>query len=123
MSKISELRTTVAGIVASATSLTTHEFLPGRVAVPCAIVMPGAPYVTDGNTFGSFDVQLTVDLIMGQAANSVSSAGLDDQIENALIALVNAGLSVANVSQPFSIEINNGSYLAATLTILETINP
>jgi hypothetical protein len=84
--------------------------------------MPGTPYVTDGDVFGSINVSYTVDLIMGTAANSVTAQGLDDQIENALVALINAGYGVDNVSAPYAVDINNGTYLAATLTVNANIS-
>jgi hypothetical protein len=82
--------------------------------------MPAPSYVESGNTFGSFLFRFTVDLVMGAAANSVSSSGLDEQIENAIVALVNAGYSVEGVGQPYQLEANNGAYLTATLTITTT---
>tara|TARA_R110000782_G_scaffold104983_1_gene192861 strand:- start:609 stop:866 length:258 start_codon:yes stop_codon:yes gene_type:complete len=85
--------------------------------------MPGATYVEEGDTFGSFTARYTVDLVMGTASNSVTAAGLDDQIETALIALVNAGYSVEQVSQPYAMEANNASYLAATIQVLTKIRP
>jgi hypothetical protein len=110
-------------VIKTATSLTTHDFLPARLAVPCAVVMPSSPYVADGDVFGSFTASFTVDLVMGQAANKVTANGLDDQIENALVGLVNAGYSVESVSQPYSMEVNNATYLAATVTVNAQITP
>jgi hypothetical protein len=85
--------------------------------------MPGSPYIADGDVFGSFIATFTVDLVMGQAANKVVANGLDEQIEDALVALCNAGYSVESVGQPYSMDINNASYLAATLTVTANINP
>lgn len=123
MSALATARAGVASVISTATSLTTHDFLPGRLAVPCAVVMPSSPYISDGDVFGSFQASFTVDLVMGQAANKVSANGLDNQIENALVGLVNAGYSVESVSQPYSMEVNNATYLAATLTVNATITP
>lgn len=120
--KINNKRASLAALIKTATGLTSYDYNPARLNVPSAVVMPGTPYVTDGDVFGSINVSYTVDLIMGTAANSVTAQGLDDQIENALVALINAGYGVDNVSAPYAVDINNGTYLAATLTVNANIS-
>lgn len=122
MSTIGDTRAAVALVIKNATGLTTYDGLQARTNVPCAIVMPGSPYVVDGDVFGSFRVSYTVDLVMGSAANSVTQNGLDAQIETALIALVNAGYSVESIGQPYALELNNGTYLTATLSVFANIS-
>ena len=123
MSTLGVTRADIAGIIEDATSVKGFAYLPERLVPPCAVVMPGATYIEDGDTFGSFTARYTVDLVMGTAANSVTASGLDDQIENALIALVNEGYSVESVSQPYAMEANNAAYLAATLQVTTKIRP
>ena len=120
MSTLGTLRGDVADLITEATTLPSFAYNPERLIPPCAVVMPAPSYVESGNTFGSFLFRFTVDLVMGAAANSVSSSGLDEQIENAIVALVNAGYSVEGVGQPYQLEANNGAYLTATLTITTT---
>lgn len=122
MSKLNEQRASLATLIRTSTGLTTHDYNPARLNVPSAVVMPGTPYVTDGDVFGSINANYSIELIMGTAANSVTASGLDDQIENALVGLINAGYSVENVSQPYAVDINNGTYLAATITVNANIS-
>lgn len=122
MSTLGVLRGNVADLIEEATTLTAYSYNPERLIPPCAVVMPAGSYVESGNTFGSFLFRFTVDLVMSAAANKVVAAGLDNQIENAIVALVNAGYSVESVGQPYQLEANNGAYLAATLTVTTTTN-
>lgn len=123
MSAIGDMRQAVADVVNTATSIPAFPYAPGRFVVPSAIVMPGSPYVESGNTFGTVLARFQVELVMGTAANQVSSSGLDDQIENALVAFINAGYSVDQVSAPYALEANGQQYLAATISINNTLRP
>ena len=123
MSVIGDMRQAVADVVNTATSIPAFPYAPGRFVVPSAIVMPGSPYVESGNTFGTVLARFQVELVMGTAANQVSSSGLDDQIENALVAFINAGYSVDQVSAPYALEANGQQYLAATISINNTLRP
>lgn len=123
MSAIGEMRQDIADVVATATSIPAFAYAPGRFVVPSAIVMPGAPFIESGNTFGTVLGRFQVELIMGTAANQVSSSGLDDQIENAIVALINAGYSVDQVSAPYALNANGQDYLAATVSVNNTIRP
>lgn len=123
MSQIGTVRQAVADIVGDATSIPSYVFVPGRFIVPAVVVMPGSPYIETGNTYGSVLVRFQIELVMGTAANEVSSGGLDDQIENALTALIDEGYSIENVSQPYAMEANGQQYLSATITINQTIRP
>ena len=123
MSAIGDMRQAVADVVNTATSIPAFPYAPGRFVVPSAIVMPGSPYVESGNTFGTVLARFQVELVMGTAANQVSSSGLDDQIENVLVAFINAGYSVDQVSAPYALEANGQQYLAATISINNTLRP
>lgn len=123
MSAIGVMRQDIADVVATATSIPAFAYAPGRFVNPSAIIMPGSPYVESGNTFGTVLARFQVELVMGTAANQVSTSGLDDQIENALVALINAGYSVDQVSAPYALEANGQQYLAATISVNNTIRP
>lgn len=123
MSTLGQLRGDVADLVADATSLKAFDYLPARLAVPCAVVMPGAPYLVGGELYGSYDITFTIELIMGTAANSVTQSGLDTQIENTIKALKGDGYSLVSVSQPYAMEANNATYLAVTIQTTTTYRP
>lgn len=123
MSVIATTRGDIADTVETATTIRAFTYPPERIQPPCAVVMPGSPYIEDGDTFGSFTARYTIDLIMGTAANSITTNGLDAQIENALVGLTNAGYSIETISQPYSMDANNATYLAATITVKTNIRP
>lgn len=123
MSALGDMRQDVADVVNAATSIKSFVFAPARLIVPSAVVMPGSPYVESGSTFGTLTANFSVELIMGTAANQVVAAGLDDQIENAIVGLVNAGYSIENASTPYALEANGQQYLAATISVNNSIRP
>lgn len=123
MSAIGDMRQAIADVISTATTIPAFPYAPGRFIVPSAIVMPGSPFIESGNTFGTVLGRFQVELVMGTAANQVSSSGLDDQIENALVALINAGYSVEQVSAPYALEANGQQYLAATVSVTNTLRP
>lgn len=123
MSAIGEMRQTVADVVETATTIPSFPYAPARLIVPSAVIMPGSPYLDSGLTFGTMTVHFQVELIMGTAANSVTTSGLDDQIENALGGLLAAGFAIEDVSSPYALEANGQQYLAATITINNSLRP
>lgn len=123
MSAIGDMRQTVADVVSTATTIPSFPYAPARLIVPSAVVMPGSPYMESGVTFGTLTGHFQVELIMGTAANSVTTSGLDDQIENALVGLIEAGFGIEQVSSPYALEANGQQYLAATISVNNSIRP
>ncbi len=123
MSNIGDMRQAIADVVETATTIPALPYAPARLIVPSAVVMPGSPYMESGLTFGTLTAHFQVELIMGTAANQVVTSGLDDQIENALSGLLNAGYGIEQVSPPYALEANGQQYLAATISINNSIRP
>ena len=123
MSNIGDMRQDIADVVHTATTIPAFPYAPGRLIVPSAVVMPGSPYMESGLTFGTMTAHFNVELIMGTASNQVVTSGLDDQIENALQGLLDAGYAVEQVSPPYALESNAQQYLAATISINNSIRP
>lgn len=123
MSILGDMRQAVADVVETATTIPAYAYFPGRLIVPSAVVMPGSPYLESGNTFGTLLAHFQVEIIMGTAANEVTTSGLDDQVENALVAFVNAGYGVEQVSAPYALEANGQQYLAATISVNNSLRP
>lgn len=123
MSVIGDMRQAIADVVSTATTIPAFPYAPGRLIVPSAVVMPGSPYLESGLTFGTLTAHFQVELIMGTASNQVITSGLDDQVENAIVALINEGYLIEQVSPPYALEANGQQYLAATITINNSIRP
>ena len=123
MTALGQLREDVANVISTATSIPAFPYAPGRFVVPSAIVMPGSPYLESGLTFGTFTARFNIELVMGTAANQVTTSGLDDQIDNSLIALLGEGYGIESVSTPYAIEANGQQYLAATIIVNKSLRP
>lgn len=123
MSNIGDMRQAIADVVSTATTIPAFPYAPGRLIVPSAVVMPGSPYLESGLTFGTLKANFQVELIMGTAANQVVTSGLDDQIENALVGLLNSGYLIEQVSPPYALEANGQQYLAATISLNNSLRP
>lgn len=123
MSAIGDMRQAIADVVSTATTIPAFPYAPGRLIVPSAVVMPGSPYLESGLTFGTLSAKFQIELIMGTAANQVVTSGLDDQIENALVGLLNDGYLIEQVSSPYALEANGQQYLAVTISITNSIRP
>lgn len=123
MSALGAMRETLADVASTATSIPGYPFAPGRLIVPSIVVMPGSPYLESGMQYGAFTARFSVELIMGTAANQVTSSGLDDQVESAIIGLLDSGFLIESVSAPYALEANGQQYLAATITVTNQLRP
>lgn len=104
-------------IGAAGAELTVYDHVPGRVQLPAAFVMAGAPYIEQGQTFGSATVRFAVVLLTQPALNSVETDLLDERIETVQQQLQDAGWLVERVDQPQLQELNGQELLAVQLAI------
>lgn len=95
-----------------------YDHIPARINLPAAIVIPGLPYLAPGDTYGTFVVRHTVALVGQAGPNATVTETLDDLIEDALAALLNAGHVVSEVSPGYAYESNTGQFLAVDLTVI-----
>lgn len=109
-------RANVAALVATPNA-PAFGYLPGRLIPPAYVVLPGSPYLEPGDRFGEFLIRLTVSYIAAVAVNELSTADLDAEIEDAIVALLNAGWSLESCSPPYPFQANGTQYLAADLNI------
>lgn len=123
MSALGAMRENVADVASTATSIPGYPYAPGRFIVPSIVVMPGSPYLESGMQYGAFTARFQVELIMGTAANQVTTSGLDDQIENTLNGFLDSGYLIESVSTPYAIEANGQQYLASTITVTNQLRP
>jgi hypothetical protein len=122
MSTLGDVRDTIAEDLATDTGLQALGYVPGRIVPPLYVVTSGSPYLESGDTYGTFKAHFNVDVISATAANDVSTEQLDNMIEDALVSLVNSGIGIENVQQPFQLDTNNAQYLSTTITVNKTIS-
>lgn len=110
-------RSELAARLAEGTGFTAHPFLPARITPPVVAVLPGSPYLTSGETFGTFRVALDGYLIVSAINNATGTKSLDAAITGAVIAAVNGDWSVDSVSEPFAFDAKTGTqYLAVIVS-------
>ncbi len=122
MSALGDLRDAIASDLATDTGLQALAYIPGRIVPPLYLVSSGSPYLESGDTYGTFKVRMNVDVISATAANDVSTEALDTMTEDALVSLVNNGIGIENVQQPYQLDTNNAQYLSTTISITKTIS-
>lgn len=122
MSALSEARQAVADLLDAATSAQTHPSMPDRIVPPAIITLPGTPYLTASGTFGSFALGLDVVLVADGKLASTGALALDALIDDAVVALVNAGIGVTEVSEPWQLTAGTATYLAATISTSQAIH-
>ena len=101
--------------------LSVYDHVPERIVPPAVVITPGSPYITSGDTFGAFTVALTASVVAATATNGVATEALDELIETAVIASVNEGLAFDNASSFYAFNTNGASYLAADISLTDTI--
>lgn len=121
MSVLATVQGALADALGDALACKSFDYIPERLIAPCAIVVPGSPWVTSGNVFGSFLVTFDVDVVVQTAANTTKTKDLTDRIEEAIVTLVNEGYSVIDVAQPSVLEANGAPYMSTTLQVSTTI--
>jgi hypothetical protein len=107
--------------VAEAVGFHMHEYMPERLAPPVGFVIPGSDYVTPGLTFGGYLVRYEVHMLSQGVNNESASAAVDDGIEEAIIAVVNAGWAVESVSEPFEVTLGGTSFLDVQMQVTREI--
>ena len=122
MSTLGDLRNDVATQLTTDTDIPSSDFVPARIVPPLYLVTSGSPYIESGDTYGSFKVRMNVDVISATAANDVSTEALDTMVEDALVSLVNMGIGIENVQQPYQLDTGNAQYLSTTITVDKIIN-
>lgn len=122
MSVLATVQGDLADALGVALSCKSYDYIPERLIAPCVVVVPGSPWVTSGNTFGTFLVTFDVDVVVQTAANSMKTKDLTDRVEEAVITLVNEGYSVAEVAQPSVYESNGAPYMSTTLQVTTNIS-
>ena len=121
MSVLTATRQATADLLGEALDIQSFAAMPDRIVPPSVIVLPGSPYLSNGNTFGTFTAQLSVVLVTDAKVNATATTALDELIENATVALINAGISVSEASEPWQLSSANATYLASTLTTTQNI--
>lgn len=117
MSALTDKRNEIADLLTEATGWKVYGHIPSRLAMPMGSITPDSPYITDGLTYGSVTVHLSVRLISATAPTQATTEDLDQAIEDALVALIEAGHVPTGVNEPAVLSINGGQYLSVDIAL------
>lgn len=120
MATLTELRTDLAEVVATATGFPASGYLLERPTPPVSMISPANPYVVgddDDTAFGEFRVNYRVDFVAPNATNEIKTEKVDETIGLLLSGLEAEGYLVGNVSAPYGLELNGATYLSVTLDV------
>lgn len=103
------------------TEVQVYDHLPARLSPPALVVLPGSPYITPADRHGHVSVHHTVTAVVPSGANDVVTQAADELIEDALVALINAGVLVDQVSTFYSFDLGGTAFLAADVDVHRSI--
>jgi hypothetical protein len=101
--------------VATETDIQVYEFVPERPALPCFVISPSSPYITQGTAFCDFTTRFEVLVLSGQLTNKEATTLLDQLLVDAIDALET--WFIEEVEQPSAFEINGGTFLGTKIQI------
>ena len=118
MTTLGDLRRELADHVAGEpVELTTYDHVPGRVQLPAAFVMAGAPYVEQGQTFGSSTVRYQAVLLTHPSLNSETTDQLDELLHSVTTRLAVAGWLIELIEQPKILDLSGSDVLAVSINV------
>jgi hypothetical protein len=119
MSTLSDARDELKELLAAATGKAAFSYLPGALQPPAWVVNNSSTYVTSGGSFGSILVHLDACYFTRSAANTVMTSDVDDVLEDALVALIEAGWNVESATVE-GLTANSATYLGGVITVTKT---
>jgi hypothetical protein len=101
--------------VSTEQDIQVYEFVPERPSLPCYVISPSSPYVSQGTTFCDFTTRFEVLILADKLTNQEATNLLDNLIVEALDALET--WFIDEVEQPSAYEINGGTFLGTKIQI------
>jgi hypothetical protein len=96
--------------------LTVLDYVPERIVPPIVIINSRTPYLTPSRLGTEYLLNLELVLIAATATNKQATEKLDEAIEAALKAMPRYA-RVLQVNEPYEMQTNNASYLAANISV------
>ena len=101
--------------VATEADIQVYEFVPERPALPCFVISPSSPYISQGTAFCDFTTRFEVLVLAGQLTNKAATDLLDQLIVDAIDALET--WFIEEVEQPSAFEVNGGTFLGTKIQL------
>lgn len=96
--------------------LTVLDYVPERIVPPIVIINSASPYLTPSSLGTEYLMNLELVLVAATATNKQATEKLDEAIETALKAMPRYA-RVIRVNEPYEMQTNNASYLAANISV------
>jgi hypothetical protein len=96
--------------------LTVLDYVPERIVPPIVIINSRTPYLQPSRLGTEYLLNLELVLIAATATNKQATEKLDEAIEAALKAMPRYA-RVLQVNEPYEMQTNNASYLAANISV------
>jgi hypothetical protein len=96
--------------------LTVVDFIPERIVPPIVIINNRTPYLTPSRLGTEYLLNLELVLVASTATNKQATEKLDEAIETALKGMPRYA-RVLQVNEPYEMQTNNSSYLAANISV------
>lgn len=117
MTTLQQLRTLIVDVVTGA-GIPVSGSVPDRFTPPLAVLIPGSPYISDGQSYGHFDVRHDVVVIAGAGENQPTITALDRMVQDTVLAVVDCdGVMLEEVSQPALYGHKSGEYLSCVISV------
>ena len=100
--------------------INAEYYIPPRITPPLAIISPDNTYVSQGDTFATFELGLNVTLVAQTASNAKATEDLDELIVTA-IGAIPAMWRIDSIDQPFALNANNTEYIATRMALTTQI--
>ena len=92
-----------------------YEFVPERPNLPCFVISPSSPYVSQGTAFCDFQTRFEVLVLADKLTNEAATTLLDTLIVEAIDALET--WFIEEVEQPSAYEVNGSTFLGTKLQL------
>ena len=92
-----------------------YEFVPERPSLPCFVISPSSPYITQGTAFCDFATRFEVLILADKLTNERATDLLDQLIVEAIDALET--WFIEEVEQPSAFEVNGGTFLGTKIQL------
>lgn len=96
--------------------ITVLEYVPERIVPPIVIMNSASPYLTPSTLGTEYIMSLELVCVASTATNKKATENLDQQIEDVLNAMPRYA-RVVRVNEPYEMQTNNASYLAANISV------
>ena len=92
------------------------DYVPERIVPPIVIMNSASPYLTPNTLGREYLLNLELVCVASTATNKQATEKLDEAIETVLVAMPRYA-RVLRVNEPYEMQTNNASYLAANISV------